>query len=463
MRPLPLSLSWVAGVLLSSEDMARPSMEIPDGYCPKDPILVRPSSPTPRHTIYLSNLDDQPFLRFSIKYVYVYRRSVAAEALAASLGKALVEYYPLAGRLVRSPEGGREKLVVNCNAQGAVFAEAHSILTADEFLRGAARPNRSWRKLLYEPTDEERSFIDVPPLLVQVTYLSCGGMILCTAISHCLCDAIGTANFLHAWALLTAKPSAAVPVAAVHDRRLLKPREPPRIEFPHPEFSSQTQECYSIFQLLLSQPLTPVSITFTAAQILHLKKQCVPSLKCTSFEALAWHVWRAWVKALDPPPALRVKLLFSVNVRRRLRPELPGGYFGNAFVMACAETFAAELSGSSARGGIMLVQAAKEGVRDGQVRSVVDLLEERWTRPDLSASLVISPWTKLGLEEVDFGEGRPLHMGPMTSEIYCLFLPVVGDLHAFTLLVSVPQGIAERFHHCCLIQQPDENYINREM
>lgn len=288
-------------------------------------------------------------------------------------------------------------------------------------------------------------------------------MILCTAINHCLCDAIGTAHFLHAWALLTAKPSAALPVAAVHDRRLLKPREPPRIEFPHPEFSSQTRECYSIFQLLLSQPLAPVSITFTAAQILHLKKRCVPSLKCTSFEALAWHVWRAWVKALDPPPALRVKLLFSVNVRRRLSPELPGGYFGNAFVMACAETTAAELAGSSARGGIMLVQAAKEGVRDGHVRSVVDLLEERWTRPDLSASLVISPWTKLGLEEVDFGEGRPLHMGPMTSEIYCLFLPVVGDLHAFTLLVSVPQGIAERFHHCCMIQHPDENYINSEV
>lgn len=163
--------------LLRGDDMARPSMEIPDGYYPKDPIFVRPSSPTPRHTIYLSNLDDQPFLRFSIKYVYVYRRSVAAEALAASLGKALVEYYPLAGRLIRSPEGGREKLVVNCNGQGAVFAEARSILTADEFLRDAARPNRSWRKLLYEPTDEERTFIDVPPLLAQVrielTRISC--------------------------------------------------------------------------------------------------------------------------------------------------------------------------------------------------------------------------------------------------------------------------------------------------
>ncbi|CAN6881834.1 unnamed protein product [Brassica oleracea var. botrytis] len=36
--------------------------------------------------------------------------------------------------------------------------------------------------------------------MTQVTYLRCGGVILCTAINHCLCDGIGTSQFLHAWA-----------------------------------------------------------------------------------------------------------------------------------------------------------------------------------------------------------------------------------------------------------------------
>lgn len=140
-------------------------MEVPDCYYLNPPLLVRPCNPTPCHSLYLSNLDDQSFLRFCIKYLYVYRRSVPGAALASSLAKALVEYYPLAGRLARSPAG--EKLEIECNAQGAVLAEAYAEFTADEFLRASARPHQSWRKLLYRPPAE--SFLDVPPLVVQVT------------------------------------------------------------------------------------------------------------------------------------------------------------------------------------------------------------------------------------------------------------------------------------------------------
>ncbi|CAL9108015.1 unnamed protein product [Musa acuminata var. zebrina] len=426
------------------------SIEIPDCCYPKEPVLVRPSSSKRRHTLYLSNLDDQKFLRFSIKYLYVYKRSVGVEALTTSLSKVLVDYHPLAGRLRPVGEDG-EKCQVDCNGEGALLAEAYVDLTAEEFLQGCGRPNRSWRKLLYRV--EAQSFLDVPPLVVQqVTHLSCGGMILCTAINHCLSDAIGTAQFLHAWALLAAKPDANLPVNAFHDRCILKPRVPPEIAFSHPEFSSPpAQDSHSgdLFQFLLSQPLVPVSLTFTPSQILHLKKQSVPSIKCTSFEVLASHVWRAWIKSLDPPASLRIKLLFSMNVRGRLKPELPGGYYGNGFVLACAETSVEELVTSNAHHGIKLVQEAKKRVTGEYVRSMIDLLEERRVKPDLSSSLVISSWTKLGLEELDFGGGRPLHMGPLASEIYCVFLPVTGDLHAFTMIMSVPHEIADRFQQYC--------------
>ncbi|KAL6850204.1 hypothetical protein ACP4OV_020831 [Aristida adscensionis] len=297
----------------------------------------------------------------------------------------------------------------------------------------------------------------------MVTRLGCGGMVLCTAINHCLCDGIGTAQFLHAWARAV-RGAAAVDDAApppFHDRRALRPRCPPRVAFTHPEYNSSAAaaaaangnggEAPSLLAHLLGQPLAPVSLTFTAAHLLRLKRQCAPpSAKCTSFEALAAHVWRAWVRALDPPGALRVKLLFSVNVRRRVKPELPRGYYGNAFVLGCAETAAAQLA-ASARHGVRLVQEAKECVDDDYVRSMVDLLEERrGARPDLAASLVISAWTRLGLEDLDFGGGAPAHMGPLTSEIYCVFLPVAGDPHGVAVLVSVPQAAADRFQHCCL-------------
>nr|XP_010936667.1 fatty alcohol:caffeoyl-CoA acyltransferase [Elaeis guineensis] len=426
------------------------SIEIPDCYYPREPTLVRPSSSTPRHRLYLSNLDDQKFLRFSIKYLYLYKRSVEVEVLKVSLSKVLVEYYPFAGRLKISEQDG-EKLEVDCNGEGALFAEGYVDLSVAEFLEGSRRPNKSWKKLLHRV--ESQSFVSVPPLVVQVTHLSCGGMILSTSINHCLCDGIGSAQFLHAWAQTTAKPNANLPVTPFHGRYALKPRTPPCIPFFHPEFTGPPAgepAMDLLTQFLLSQPLVPVAVTFSASQILHLKKQCIPSIKCTSFEVLASHVWRAWIKSLDPPPSLRVKLLFSVNVRKRLKPELPRGYYGNGFVLGCAETSVDQLVTSNAHYGVKLVQEAKGSLDDDYIRSMIDLLEERRGKPDLSSTLVISPWSKLGLEDLDFGVGRPLHMGPLASEIYCLFLPVIGDLNAFTMLVSVPQSIAERFEQYCL-------------
>lgn len=280
-------------------------------------------------------------------------------------------------------------------------------------------------------------------------------MILCTAINHCLCDGIGTSQFLHAWAQATAKPISDPQITPFHDRTMLKPQQPSQINFPHPEFGanpsgSELSSSLSLNQFLLSQPLTPISLTFTSSHILHLKKQCTPSIKCTSFEMLAVYVWRAWAKSLELPSTLQIKLLFSVNVRNKIKPNLPQGFYGNGFVLGCAETPVEQLLASSPYYGIRLVQMAKQSLNDSYVRSVIDLLEERRSLPDMSASLVISAWSRLGLEELDFGSGKPLHMGPLTSEIYCVFAPVVGDPGAINVIISAPEGVAARFEHYCI-------------
>ncbi|RWR85076.1 omega-hydroxypalmitate O-feruloyl transferase-like protein [Cinnamomum micranthum f. kanehirae] len=277
-------------------------------------------------------------------------------------------------------------------------------------------------------------------------------MFVCTAINHCLADGIGSSQFLHAWAHFTTKPHSHLSVAPFHSRSLLCPRVPPRITFPHPEFTKTTPQHSPLFDLTqftttLSQPLVPTSTTFTPSLILRLKRHCVPSLKCTSFEALASHVWRAWIKTLNPPPHLRIKLLFSINIRKRLKPKLPQGFYGNGFVLGCAESTVKELVDANLRFGVKLVQEAKESLDDEYIRSMVDLMEETRPSPDLSASLVISQWSKLGLDELDFGEGGPLHMGPVASEIYCLFLPVIGDPDATRVLMSVPESVVHEFEY----------------
>ncbi|EMS53663.1 Omega-hydroxypalmitate O-feruloyl transferase [Triticum urartu] len=347
-----------------------------------EPVLVTPSQPTPAHTLCLSNLDDQCLLRFSVEYLFVFAGHVDVDALRTALSRVLVDYYPLAGRLGPGDDG---KHVVDCNAEGALFGGGFLPgLTADEFLQGSAiaKPHESWRKLLRGA--EPQSFLGVPPLVVQVTRLGCGGTVLCAAISHCLCDGIGAAQFLHAWAR-----------AASGDER-------------------------AATSSLFTGPLAPVSLTFTGAHVQRLKDRCAPWLEeCTSFEALAAHVWRAWVRSLGPPSDLRVKLLFTVDIRRRVKPGLPEGYYGNGFVLACAESTAGQLAAPSGEH-----HAAR---LPGDLGVDAD-----------------------GLEDLDIGAGRPLHVGPLTSETYCLFLPVVDDPRGVTALVSVPEAPAERLEDRCL-------------
>ncbi|XP_048553906.1 alcohol acyltransferase 9-like [Triticum urartu] len=359
-----------------------------------EPVLVAPSQPTPGHTLYLSNLDDQCLLRFSVEFLFVFAGAVDVDALRTALSRVLVDYYPLAGRLGPGDDG---KLVVDCNAEGALFGEGSLPgLTADEFLRGSviAKPHESWRKLLRGA--EARSFLAVPPLVVQVTHLGCGGTVLCSAISHCLCDGIGAAQFLHAWARVARFEAADHHVTPFHDRSVLRPRCPPRIAFEHQEYAMNSLPGDGdpvVTPSLFVGPLAPVSLTFTGAHVQRLKDRCAPWLEeCTSFEALAAHVWRAWVRSLGPPSDLRV--------------NRAGPVFWETL---------GELGDMSPYG-----------------------------RPCLSASLVISAWTRMGLEDLDIGAGRPVHVGPLTSETYCLFLPVVDDPRGVTALVSVPEAAAER-------------------
>ncbi|RDX65873.1 Omega-hydroxypalmitate O-feruloyl transferase, partial [Mucuna pruriens] len=287
-------------------------------------------------------------------------------------------------------------------------------------------------------------------------------MILCTAINHCLCDGIGTSQFLHAWAQLTREPNTELTIVPFHGRHVLKPRDPPQVHFTHPTYTRTNPTVDLHMSIMQSQALVATSFTFGPSDVVRLKKQCVPSLKhVTAFETVAAHTWRAWVKSLNPCPTLTAKLLFSVNVRKKV--SLPEGYYGNGFVLACAESTVRDLvavnNNNNLFHGLKLVQQAKASLDgDGYIRSMVDLLEDKTVRVDLSTSLVISQWSRLGLEDVDFGEGKPLHMGPLTSSVYCLFLPVVGDANAVRVLVSVPESVVESFRYHMVVEDSCQKY-----
>lgn len=84
--------------------------------------LVRPSGRTPSHVLDLSAMDRIPVLRCNARTLHVFRHGLdAARVIKEALSKALVPYYPIAGRLVESVPG---ELRVDCSAEGVRFVEA---------------------------------------------------------------------------------------------------------------------------------------------------------------------------------------------------------------------------------------------------------------------------------------------------------------------------------------------------
>lgn len=413
----------------------------------EEPQLVTPACSMPPEVLSLSNLDSQFFLRFTIEYIFVYKLpqgedgEEAVERLRNGLSGALVYYYPLAGRL-RSRHD--HKLEVVCNGEGAVFVRARANLSLKEF-GPLHKPAKTWRKLLHKVTAD--GFLGIPPLVVQVTRMRCGSLIICAGFSHCLCDGLGSSQFLQAWSQIS-KGAKFPSITPTWSRDLLQSRNPPRIEYSHPEFTEVPDLC-NLNSRLKSEQLQASSVIFDSAKLLEMKTLVTihSHSKCTSFEVLSAHVWRSWIRAMDLPPKQAIKLLFSVNVRTRLQPWLPEGFYGNGFVLACAQTTVKDLTERPLSYAVKIVQRAKEILTDEYIRSIVDTLGDSRRRPDLNGSLVISQWSRLGLMDVDFGWGKPSHVGNLSSDIYCIFLPVDSQGDAVNVVLSVPRSVYGKYEY----------------
>lgn len=137
----------------------------------KEPILVKPSEPTPYELKPLSDLDDQESLRHQTPILIFYRRQPSApesrrnpaEVVKAALARLLVHYYPFAGRI---REGPGRKLIVETTAEGVVFVDAEADVGLDDF--GELRPPfPAVEELLYNVPGTE-DVVGGALLLIQV-------------------------------------------------------------------------------------------------------------------------------------------------------------------------------------------------------------------------------------------------------------------------------------------------------
>lgn len=411
----------------------------------KEIDFIFPSDPTPTQILHLSALDSQLFLRFTIEYLFIYRprhgldKSTTTAHIKGALSRALVPYYPLAGRVRARPDGSGLEVV--CEAQGAVFIEAVSSDDVVSDFEMAPRYVTQRRKLL--SLQVEDVLMGDPPLVVQLTWLADGAAALGVGFSHCICDGVGSAEFLNSFAELARltdfKPK------PIWDRHLFdsSPYYAAYVNSgAHPEFNRVPDLCG--FDSRFSQErLTPTSLTFDKMSLNDLKKLAKSTSRLgeslyTSFEVLSAHIWRSWAKALNLPSNQLLKLLFSINIRNRVEPSLPSGFYGNAIVLGCVQTSVKNLTETSLGYVAELVRRAKERVDDKYVREVVESVSQSGASPDSVGVLIMSQWSRVGLHKVDFGIGPPIHVEPICSDRYCILLPVQDRTDAVKVMVAVP-------------------------
>ncbi|CAB4303442.1 unnamed protein product [Prunus armeniaca] len=107
----------------------------------RDSSMVKPAEEsTPQGSLWLSNLDlvFPPFHFYRPSYGHEHN-FFHLEALKQALIKALVPFYPMAGRLKLNVQDGR--LEVDCNAEGVLFVVAESFSSVDDFGYFAPSPN----------------------------------------------------------------------------------------------------------------------------------------------------------------------------------------------------------------------------------------------------------------------------------------------------------------------------------
>nr|AXU39903.1 hydroxycinnamoyltransferase 2 [Narcissus papyraceus] len=323
--------------------------------------LVFPGEETPNHRLWLSNLDIMHALKLPTPLLYVYYPNGDSDffnvaALKLGLSKALVPYYPLAGRLNKGPDG---RLEIDCNSKGALFVVAHSETCIDEF--GDFLPSPEMRRLLTPsiPVDDPAVL-----LMVQVTFFKGGEVILGLAWNHVVGDGVSLNSFMTSWCKMT-QGITELGNPPIHDRTILRARSRPKVTFDHVGNQLPTQ-------IHSAQSPTTCSIfKLTKSQLAFLRK----NNKFSTFDVVGAHVWRCVCIARGLGRDQEARLNFPIDARGHLRPPLPNSYFGNVVCRLVVVATVDDIISNPIDFTAHKIRGEIKKVNDEYVRSYIDHLE----------------------------------------------------------------------------------------
>ncbi|KAK9213561.1 hypothetical protein WN943_002949 [Citrus x changshan-huyou] len=404
----------------------------------KQSCFVKPAEDTPKKSLWISDLD-LLVERTHFPTVYFYKPNnndvssnfFEAQVLKEALSKALVLFYPVAGRLGINENG---RIEIQCNGEGVLFVEAETDFAIDDFKDFT--PRLEFQKLVPNPAVDHSSNISSHPLLVlQVTHFKREGTALGVGLHHTLADGVSALHFINTWASIARGDTTITP--PFFDRTLLKAHIPPSPKFHHIEYDPPP---------FLKIPTSPSEFENISTATFDITREQLNTLKAkskkddetanfTTYEALAAHIWRCVSKARCLPDDQPTKLYIATDGRFRINPKLPLGYFGNALFTATPVTLSGDLQSEPLPSTVKRIQKALKQMTDEYLKSALDYLEVQSDLTSLvrgastfrSPNLNINNWRRLPLYDADFGWGRPIFMGPAVvvyeGTIYMLASP----------------------------------------
>ncbi|XVF35581.1 hypothetical protein REPUB_Repub18cG0158300 [Reevesia pubescens] len=415
----------------------------------KRSMMVQPAEDTPKHRLWLSNLELARIINHHVPLVYFYKSNGSSNffkirLLKDALSNILVPFYTLAGRFGTDKNG---RLEIICNANGVLFVETEATAAIDDL--GDFAPSSQLRQLV--PTvDYSRNISSYPLIMLHVTTFKCGGICVGVGIHDVVLDGTSAFYFINSWCeTVRGLPLKVLPLI---DRTLLRARVPPTPKFHHVEYDPSPSLDGSISTPELQPSNKPSSVSIlkiTSNQVNTLKAKAgkkADNPNYSTFNILAAHIWRCVSKARVLLDDQATKLYIPTNGRPRLQPPLPPSYLGNVIFWATSIALSGNLKSESFTNTIERIHKSIKQMDNEYMRSALDYLE---TVPNMTTlrgantfkcpSLSIINWMGLHLHEADFGWRRPIYMGPAyvihEGKIYLLLNPTMdGSLSLIACL-----------------------------
>ncbi|KAL0920490.1 hypothetical protein M5K25_009630 [Dendrobium thyrsiflorum] len=335
----------------------------------------------------------------------------------SSLSIALSAFYALAATIRRRQSDGVFEIATT-DSDSVTLTVSEYEGADDDFLDISGDHSRPIEKLLVLIPRLPISPEEQPLLAVQITLFPNYGLCLALAVHHAACDGFSSMQFVKLWSAIAAsglrldRLNSGLP-APVMDRTVIPDPRNLYLQIEKAVLDERVME--KMVTSGISGGVFAATFSISAPEIGRLKKrvqgkaakQGMRCFHCSFVISLAYS-WICMLKTrclTDGDGAAHV--LFVVDWRRRIRPEIPANYYGNCLGPCYVNCNAEELL---AKDGILVACAAiGKGIEElgDDVHESIDGWMDRLR--------VVAPWRpltvagspKMGVYETDFGWGKP--------------------------------------------------------